>query len=926
MGIIGEAFIKVAADTGGFRSELQRDVEAAASSVEAEVEVKADSSGLRGEVSRAAALAGAGQEIDIELNVEDGGSIGRGTTALNGFIASAGRANISIRFLGSVFRLLKWPLIITGATLAAQALAALGGAAVAVVGSLSALVGSLAVIPGLLSSVFQGAGVVALAFSGVKDALKALGTGDLEKINEAMAKLSPAAQGFARELFSLKPLLEDLKRTAAENLLPGLTTAIRTTLPLFPIFRDAVAQTAKALSDLAVQGAQLIASPAFAGDLKLLTDQNVVSIRQFGTAGILLGDALRHIMVAAIPLVDFFGRLAIRLSENIQLFAATNRENGKMAAFFERTAQVIERVISIGANLFETFFNIGSAGRQLGDDLLASFDKITGGWARFTGSVEGQNQLKEFFDGLRPSLTALGGLITDLAGALGRLLQNPALPAFIESMRTSLLPALEGILGAAEKFGPSISEALAGVTRLLEQLITLPGLPGFISSLGLLAKAIAGMLEHVPGLKTALAVFISISGIAKAAQLVGFAAGLAKTGAAAKLLTGAFLALRIVVTSIAVALGAPIVAVIAIGVAIGALVFLVVKYWDEIKAATIAAWNAVTEFLSTAWEAIKNAAVVVFDFLKAYYFGLWEGIRNTVMSVWNGIRDFLSGLWEGLKNVATTVFNALVQSVVDRFNFARNTVTAIWNGIRDFLSGVWNSIRDTVSNAARNVVDTLGNAWNTAKNAVSNAWNAIRNAVSEAVNSLLSTVRSIPGSITSALGNLASLLFQKGKDIVQGLINGVKSMGRTLVNAILSLIPGPVRSVVSNALGIGSPSKVFAGFGRNLIEGMIQGVGQLQPRLLSELAHMAEDVARTHFSIPDIESGINGSGTATGIHRNGTTMQFGSVQVIVQASNDPERTAQAVVDALQGKSNPMTRRTLVKEFNTQSDKLTGAKD
>lgn len=77
MSLIGEAFIKVAADTGGFRRELQTEVEAAASSVEADVEVKADSDGLRGEVTRAAALAGAGQEIDIDLNVEDGGTLRR---------------------------------------------------------------------------------------------------------------------------------------------------------------------------------------------------------------------------------------------------------------------------------------------------------------------------------------------------------------------------------------------------------------------------------------------------------------------------------------------------------------------------------------------------------------------------------------------------------------------------------------------------------------------------------------------------------------------------------------------------------------------------------------------------------------------------------------------------------------------------------
>lgn len=1255
MSLIGDAYIKVAADTGGFRSELQRGVEAAASSVEADVEVKADSDGLRGEVSRAAAIAGAGQEIDIDLNVEDGGSIGRSSSALQGFIGSAGRANVAVRFLSNSIRLLKWPLIITGATLAAQALGALGGAAVAVISSLSALAGALAALPGLLSAVAQGIGSVLLASSGIGKALKAMGTEairgggaasggankaaqalkrqqdatervedatralalterdaarDIEDANEAiadavedlararedaaeeaedsarriedatrslaraeedaadrivdanrrvedakrdlidaqqdakraqedltrareraadrledlqlrarglavdesqalrdvqraqalldrnrgssnaqilvdqleeakialerirleqgrtkdemeefnktgidgaeevktaeerladslervadaerkiqeaaenradaqveglervqdaqrnlqdaqreairqqedsarriiqaersladarenaadtqidaqeriedaqralteaiedsktamedfgaagggamsavasaMAALPKSAQEFVKFLYSLKPLLDDLRKTAADNLFPGLTEAIKTSLVLFPIFKEAVGQTAKAIADLAVSGAKMISAPAFASDIQKILGQNVVTIRQFGEAGLKLADALRNIMVAAIPLVNFLGELAIRLSENVRVFAETNRENGKLATFFEQTRAVIERVISIGANLMQTFFNIGKAGTDLGNDLLASFDKITGGWKEWTGSVEGQNRLKEFFDNLRPTLTELGALISDLGGILIRVLENPKLPEFIRKFREELLPTIEKILTtASEKFGPAFSDALSGMSKLLDQLINLPGLPGFISAIGLAAGAIADLIKNVPGLDKLLAGFLAINGVLGAAKFLTFAAGVAKASSAITLLTSVFSGLRIVIGLLSIALGVPLGPILLIGAAIAGLVYLVVKNWDTIKEATAKVWDWFKEHIDTIVRVVVGILTGGLSEMVMFVVRNWDEIKAKTSEVWNGIKDFLSGLWEGIKNVASTVWQAIVSFMSDRWANLKNNTLTVWNAIKDFLSNLWETIKNTVRDKFLQIQDNLDRVWEGIKGKVREAWENIKESIRNAIENVVNTVRDLPGRVVSGLGNLRDLLWDKGQDIVQGLINGVKSMGRTLINAILRLIPGPIRGVVSSALGISSPSTVFAGFGKNIVQGMIEGVAQQQPALLRELQGMADDVARTNFAVPDIEAAVNatGRGSVTGTDRNGAQRQFGNVQIIIQDSQNPQRTAQAVVRALQGESDPMVRRTLVKELHNQNERI-----
>lgn len=822
--LIGDAFIRVAADTSGFRRELDSEVEAAAESVEADVEVTADTDGLRGEVSRAAAVAGAGQSIEIETRI-DSDPVRRATSAFDGFISSAGRANTTVRFFQNSLRLIKWPLLISGATLALQAIGALSGGVVGLIGSLSRLSGLAATIPGLLSSIFQGASAVGLAFVGVGDAIEALNEGDIEKIAEAMEDLPPPAQEFARLIAGLKPQFDELRQVAARNLFPGLTSGIRSALPLFPIFRDAMGETARAIGNLAAEGGRLVSSPAFAGDLQALADQNVRSITQFGTVGLNLADVLRNIAAAAIPLVDRLGELAIGWSETAREAAEAGRQSGRLQAFFERTAKTFETVIDIGGNLIGTFINIGSAGTDLGDDLLESFEKITEGWEEFTGSVEGQNRLKQFFDEIRPTITQVGGLITDLGRALIRIVEHPSSAEFVRTLRESALPAIERILTAFSELGPEIGTSFGRFIELVEQLVTIPGFGTFIESVGLLAKTAAELLEHVPGLRQLVGVFLAIQGVAAAGALLQFAGGFLQAATATRVLLGAFGSLRAILPLVAAAIGLPLGPILLIGAAIAGLAYLVVTNWDTVKQWTQNTWNFVKTHIDTIIRVVVGIVTGGVSEIVRFIINNWGTIRSKTTEIFNSIRDFLSSTWNNVRSAAAN----------------------IWNNILSTLRGIFNNILGAVRTAFEN-----------ARASAVNAFNALRDGVVNVINHLLGIVRNLPGSIVSALGNLGNLLWGAGQDIVQGMINGVRSMGRSLLNAILNIIPGPIRRIVASTLGIGSPSKVFREFGVNVMEGLILGLQDQRRELARRMEEVADTVSGTQLRLGEIESATMG--------------------------------------------------------------------
>lgn len=100
----------------------------------------------------------------------------------------------------------------------------------------------------------------------------------------------------------------------------------------------------------------------------------------------------------------------------------------------------------------------------------------------------------------------------------------------------------------------------------------------------------------------------------------------------------------------------------------------------------------------------------------------------------------------------------------------------------------------------------------------------------------------LPGRILHALGDLGRLLWNAGVQIVEGFVGGIESMGGAVGNALLSLIPGPVRRFAS-FLGIGSPSRVFHEFGVNTLQGYIDGVKSMAPQVLAALHGVGGQIA-----------------------------------------------------------------------------------
>jgi len=154
-----------------------------------------------------------------------------------------------------------------------------------------------------------------------------------------------------------------------------------------------------------------------------------------------------------------------------------------------------------------------------------------------------------------------------------------------------------------------------------------------------------------------------------------------------------------------------------------------------------------------------------------------------------------------------------------------------WDQINAYANAKWAAITATIKSSLE-----------AAKQAVSSAWNSIKTATVTAFNN-------IKTSIITTLSQLPSRMMQIGKDIVMGLINGIKSGASGVATAIGSMASSAVAKAKS-VLDIRSPSRVMKKVGEQTAEGMAVGIKKGAKAVKTEAQKMASS------AIEAVDTGI----------------------------------------------------------------------
>jgi phage-related protein len=202
-------------------------------------------------------------------------------------------------------------------------------------------------------------------------------------------------------------------------------------------------------------------------------------------------------------------------------------------------------------------------------------------------------------------------------------------------------------------------------------------------------------------------------------------------------------------------------------------------------------------------------------------------VVNIAMTAWSSV----TAAWTTITGIATAaqrLFNlTMLANPIGLIIIAIVALIAIivllvknWDTVTEVVGKVWKAFKDFVSNA----IEALGNLYQSVKNILQ----SIKDIFTNAFNEIFNKISSVIETIISAFSGLPGKLFDIGKSLATGLWNGLSSMTDWLRNQINAFFGKLVPSFAKKALGISSPSKVFAAFGEQIVEGLAQGISTAQ--------------------------------------------------------------------------------------------------
>jgi phage-related protein len=402
---------------------------------------------------------------------------------------------------------------------------------------------------------------------------------------------------------------------------------------------------------------------------------------------------------------------------------------------------------------------------------------------------------------LAPVITQLAGLFSGLAPVIGQI--GRVIGEFAQALLVNLAGGLQAAMSLIRAITPSLS-LLAGAFGKVFQLLNNRGvLNDLEDALEQLSGPLANLINAlVAGLVPALPVLIS---------LLSSAAALLQTGMVTVIagLADAFTAL---VKAI------PPGVMEAIGVGLG----LWVTYAKLLGPA-----KAVISGFGSAFSFVTGLPAKIAELASKI------NLAGIATKVWTGIQAAFDAVMDA--NPIMIVVLAIVALVA--------AVVLAWTHFKAFRDVVKDAMHD-IAAAVETVFGWIKTHWplllailtgpvGLAVLFITGHWHQITAGAQQMFRDVVSFFTSLPGRILSALGDLGSLLFGSGKKIIQGLINGVKSMVGDVGNAIGSVV-GEVKSFLPFSpakkgplSGGGAPVNSGRSIARQIAQGLTGGMGDI---------------------------------------------------------------------------------------------------
>jgi len=839
--------------------------------------------GLRRQVRAMAAAAGAGVHVDVPLEVDSRGFVrdlnGR-LHDMRGRYVAEGRAS-GRAYAQSLRGSFSSQISRAGGLLGALnfipippqllAITAAAGPAIAVVLGLASSLGMAATSAAALAPALLG--VIGIVGAGM------LAFKSLETVT------TPAGKAFQKQLDGMKTGLTQLQKTAQTATLPGFTAALKDIYRLLPdaniYIRTMGAELGRTVQNLAAY----VSSPIFRSQLGVIMKQNSLAARAFADSMGPIAGIFGYIAMAASPLVKRLAEAWLAGSRLVFNWIQLRAESGQLAAYFQAAGDAMATWFRIVKNVVVGVVNILAAANPAGSEMASSLETITKKFAEWTGSEQGQEALKAFFNfimnidyarifavasavaavaaaakmlgavqglgGIVMTLGSLGPIGLGVLGAAAAVLLLVGAVAYLYTQSSEARDTIKGLvaqvkdqLGPAftrisdfitQRVGPAFKNILIGRLRELANFMSETLIPAVKKSyeeyLPKLEKAwdkiAKSFKENKQELQYLWDIFKSVVSwvVSTAIPMLGSFAGFIVTRVAG--------AISFVTDTIGVAVRT----VKRIGAAFG-----------EVRDTAQVVWEYIRDLIRGVWDGISDRARQVGDTIRGVFTGIYDTVSGVVMS----IVGFVLPIVQAFVGMVGAILNILVQVWVGAFNWIDQATGGFFTNIYNTVAGWMTSLWTFLGSAMAWIGQVWDMGWGWVTTATSNAWNWI-------VGIAISTGGALRTAVSTVMGAVSGF-FRNTWDTIRGMWDTAWSWIFNTANNWAGRLRDAVTGIRDHIVG------VFRAIPRAIV-GAINGLIDLINGAINQINRIAPDIPKLgHVDVPQgfaYGGRIRGKGTGT---------------------------------------------------------------
>lgn len=487
--------------------------------------------------------------------------------------------------------------------------------------------------------------------------------------------------------------------------------------------------------------------------------------------------------------------------------------------------------------------------------IKAATEKIQEAWNNVRDTIAQKLDSNDSLDFVKSALERIRDILPILVEKVGEFVA-----AFIEKL-PDIIDKVQTVADTIQGLMPLIA-AVAGAFAAWKGIKAVSDIAKTIGDAGKKIKTFGSLVSKGSGLLDGLAYAASsgtgvIASMAEAFTLAG--GGLSGLSAALGVIGGP-------ITLVIVAIGALVAAFVYLWNTSDGFREFWINLWDNIKETTGQVIDGIVNFFTVTIpeacqsfvDAAQNLATQVVEFFTVT---IPEGVNTLVTNIqtffgttipyWIGyaVGYIIAKLVEwGLKLVqfATQDIPQFISKVVDWFKqlpgkiwtWLLNTINKTAEWVRQMVQKAVQAGKDFITNVVNFIQQLPGKVWSFLSNTISNAASFVGSFANQAIqagrnffNGIVNKVREIPGQMISI-----------GSDIVNGIKSGISGAWEALTGWLGNMAKGLIDGV-KGALGIGSPSRLFADrIGKWIPAGITLGVEKALPKAKAFMGRMSTEL------------------------------------------------------------------------------------